>query len=131
MYTTHRKMRGKLTPRTAKVWPSLATTAHDRRRRGCLLCRCSFRCGLLCSQLERRLLALRARSAEEAEGVPKDAHAPRTTLFVSQVLGGGPPTTGVGLRWVGGSGLLHVPQSRARQSLEDDMVRDAFDLEDE
>ena len=31
MYTTHRKMRGKLTPRTAKVWPSLATTAHDRR----------------------------------------------------------------------------------------------------
>ena len=33
MYTTHRKMRGKLTPRTAKVWPSLATTAHDRRRR--------------------------------------------------------------------------------------------------
>ena len=68
MYTTHRKMRGKLTLRTAKVWPSLATRQAQRR---CLLCRCSFRCGLLCSQLERRLLALRARSAEEAEGVPK------------------------------------------------------------
>jgi hypothetical protein len=77
MYTTHRKKRGKLTPRT-KVWPWLRPQRHAQRPAhrvrapvaSLLFCRCSFRCGLLCSQLERRLLALRARSAEEAEGVP-------------------------------------------------------------
>ena len=88
MYTTHRKMRGKLTPRTAKVWPSLATTAHDRRRRAAptaFSAAAASAAAFSAASLSAACLRC-ARGRLRRPRVYQRAHAPRTTLFVSQVL---------------------------------------------